>query len=466
MARLAMMMACLSGACKAAQFSDSFLGTWEPVGRTVKAILGPVNVLTFTMAKHTSNGDYFMSYLPGQVFRIRENAMQYCFARVATSPFVVDKVEDNFIRFCYKTGDRMPSHKALDDGTLATGCDASKIELELHDDGTMEFSFYMSPPIRHAWAVYKRIGPAPPIATYGLLGGKCDPMHPGKPTLGDEPDNSTSGGELAHSMCPSLQYNRQKQLELPTPEDDQEDGEWEEGQEELTSTGLGQECRALDGGVLSTLAKNEDKAWVKLRWQKPLLRCWPCKVSYSVSAKISEDEYLAFGFKGMAYRTENLGKFHPPERPCYFGMCLDDVDRERTGNANMVLGYAGGSAGSCVRQMESPGYASEPSDVAGNPDVFDYSVERKNGRTIINFKLLQHVGRNDIAIYNFYNLEEMAARTMWAVGSMQGSGCDATPQFHRARGLGPLAWFMQNPRGCSFNANEFGHSLDGEEVSV
>merc|ERR1719272_163918 len=64
------------------------------------------------MAKDRLNGDYWMSYIAGQVFRVRDNLMQYCFAHVATSPFVVDTVEDNLIRFCYPTGDRMPTHKA------------------------------------------------------------------------------------------------------------------------------------------------------------------------------------------------------------------------------------------------------------------------------------------------------------------------------------------------------------------
>merc|ERR1719183_1100816 len=122
------MMACLAGTCEAAQFSEAFLGTWAPVDRTVQAILGPVAVPTLTMAHQKQSGDYWMSYIPGQVFRVREDKMQYCFT-VATSPFVVETATDKLIRFCYKTGDRMHTHKVLDDGTLATGCDAAKIEL-------------------------------------------------------------------------------------------------------------------------------------------------------------------------------------------------------------------------------------------------------------------------------------------------------------------------------------------------
>merc|ERR1719174_1127885 len=123
-------MAVFSGACQAAVLPDAFLGQWSPTGDdTVQAILGPVSVPHLTMAKDESNGDYWMSVIQGQVFRVREDLMQYCFAHSATSPFVVDTVEDNLIRFCYRTGERMTSHKTLANGSLATGCDAAKIEL-------------------------------------------------------------------------------------------------------------------------------------------------------------------------------------------------------------------------------------------------------------------------------------------------------------------------------------------------
>merc|ERR1712070_529686 len=301
------------------------------------------------------------------------------------------------------------------------------------------------------------------MGTMMNMGGPCDPLHPGIPTLGVELDSSND--DLDSSMCPSLHYKRQKQLEPPTPEDhDEEEGEWAEEVVEPTplEASLGLTCRALDGGALGFGAKARDKAHVKLQYKKPTGSCWPCKVSYSVSAQISEDEYLAFGFKGVAYRADRKS-----QRPCYFGMCIDDVDKERTGNANMVLGYAGGSAGECVRQMESKTYAGEPTDVQGNPDLIDATVQRSNGKTIISFKLEQHVGRNPLAIKNFFGAEMMSARTMWAVGSMNGTGCDATPQFHRARGVSPLSWFDQNPStSCMFDANEFGHSFDDEVVSV
>merc|ERR1719183_2354674 len=214
MARVAL-MAFLTGSCQAAVLPDAFLGTWKATNHsTVAAILGPVDVTALTVAYDKKRGDYWMSYLPGQVFRIREDVMQYCFAHVATSPFVVDTVEDNLIRFCYQTGERMKSHKMLANGSLATGCDAAKIELEMHDNGFLELTFYMSPPVRHAHAVYERTGKPPPISYYYLtnIGGKCDPLNPGPPTA----------DQLDASPCPLLNYKRQQLKQALLTEGDAE----------------------------------------------------------------------------------------------------------------------------------------------------------------------------------------------------------------------------------------------------
>lgn len=449
MARVAYLVAFLTGACRAADLPDAFLGTWAPIDRTVEAILGPAGVPTLTMTKDKSKGDHWISFIAGQVFRVRENVMEYCFAHIVSSPFVVDTVEENLIRFCYKTDDRMATHKALPNGTLATGCDAANIVMELHDNGELEFSFYMSPPVRHAWAVYKHVGPPPPVATYIAAGGSCDPLHPGPPTL-------MQGGPLEPSMCPALNHKK-KQLELATERlEDQKD--------EALGAGFGKSCRKLDGGILAMGAKKADKVDIKLEHTVPKLSCWPCKVSYSVSAAIAEDEYIAVGFKGMAYRA--LGLSHKKtERPNYFGMGTDEIDDQRTGRA-MVLGYAGGSAGSCVRQMKSEDYVGAPTDVEGNPDLSNESVERKNGRTIIHFTVEQHAGRNPLEINAFFNGEQVSARTMWAVGGLKGTDCDAEVQFHHSRGVSPFSWFDMNPK-CLFDSeDEVDVHVEGDEVSV
>lgn len=346
----------------------------------------------------------------------------------------------------------MPTHTSIN-GTLATGCDAAKIELEFHDDGNLEFTFYMSPPVKHAWAVYKRVGPGPPAATYIMEGGSCDPLHPGPPTL-------SAPAPLDASMCPSLNYKK-KQLELamPTAEhsEDQEDGE-------ALGAGLGSSCRKLDGGFLSMAAKGSDKVDIKLTHSGVGFSCWPCKVTYTLSAKIAEDEYIALGFKGMAYRALGI-MGHGVDRPCYFGMCTDEIDEKRTGRV-MVLGYAGGSAGSCVRQMQSVDYVGEPTDVAGNPDISNESVERKNGRTIVTFTVEQHVGTNPMQINAFFNGDQVSARTMFAVGGLKGSDCDAVPQMHHSRGVSPFSWFGMNPKCLMGEEDGLDVHMQGIEVSV
>jgi len=143
----------------------------------------------------------------------------------------------------------------------------------------------------------------------------------------------------------------------------------------------------------------------------------------------------------------------------------DEIDEERTGRA-MVLGYAGGSAGSCVRQMKSEDYVGEPTDVAGNPDLSNESVERKNGRTIVHFTVEQHVGRNPIEINTFFNAEQMSARTMWAIGGLTGADCDAQVGMHHSRGVSPFSWFSMNPTCLFGEEDELDVQAEGLEVSV
>lgn len=446
------MAAFLNGACQAAVFSDEFLGTWHPIAFTaVEAVLGPTHVQSMTFAKDTATGDYWMSYIGGQVFRVRQDSMQYCFHKFATSPFSVDTADDNLIRFCYKKGDRMHTHKAFENGTLATGCDAAEIKLELQQNGTLEFTFSMSPPVRHAWGMYKRVGPPPSIKSYTSQAGACDPLNPGAPTLSDE---------LNVSSCPVINHNRQT-LESAKPTADMStavsdmvgtdvDVEWP------NPFGPKVECRKYD-----RMANLLDKVDIQLQYTVPKFRCWPCKVSYSVSAKIAEDEYIALGFKGMAYRAL---KWKGVQRPNYFGMSTDKVDDDRTTGA-IVLGYAG-SVGNCVREMKAESYSGAPSDVKGNPQLTNDSVERKNGRTIVRFTIEQHVGKNIMDINSFFNAEQFSARTMWAIGGLEGSGCEADVQFHRARGVSPLSWFGVNGKQkCLADAEELGVSLE-DEVSV
>merc|ERR1712224_949424 len=95
----------------------------------------------------------------------------------------------------------MHTHKTLSNGSLATGCDAAKIVLEITPNGYMEFTFYMSPPVKHAWAVYERTGEPPSVLSYYIadLGDPCDPLNPKPPTL---------AGPFGDSMCPALSHSK------------------------------------------------------------------------------------------------------------------------------------------------------------------------------------------------------------------------------------------------------------------
>lgn len=439
MARFAL-AAFLCGACEAAVFPAAFEGTWSPVNHTtVHAILGPVPVPTVTMTKDESNGDYWLSVIPGQVFRVVDDFMQYCFVRIATSPFAVDTVEDNLIRFCFAGPNmRMNTHKMLANGSYATGCDAAQIVMELKSNGFMEFTFYMSPPVKHAWAIYERTGDPPPVSAYikSNLGGRCDPLHPGPPTA----------DLLGASMCPALNHRKQQQkLAVEAAAVEQE----------------GLACRQYDAGSWLLDDNFTEFVDVRLQYEVPGNYCWPCNVSYSLSAAIAEDEYIAVGFKGLSYRAYGA---HPTvPRPNYFGMGIDEVDANRTTGA-IVLGYAG-SAGSCVREMRSENYVGAPTDVRGNPNLFDESVERVNGRTIIRFTIEQHIGRNETEVHAVFNANEWAMRTMWAIGGLDGTDCEAEVQFHRARGLSPLSWFGQNP-ACTADPIEFAGRKGSVEISI
>jgi rubredoxin len=233
---------------------------------------------------------------------------------------------------------------------------------------------------------------------------------------------------------------------------------------------------------------------VRLEYTVPSAPCWPCNVSYSVSAAIEEDQYVAVGFKGMAYRDPGSLEH---ERPGYFGMATDEIDDARTGRA-IVLGYAR-PEGSCVREMKAENYVGTPVDVDGNPSLHDASVERVNGRTVVSFVVEQHVGQKAGDVTAFFSGEQVSARVMWAIGGVEsappaksfvcavcshvydaeadGGGvafedlpetwtcpvcgkpksaykpaagptgeCREALKYHNAaRGVSPLAWFNQNP---------------------
>lgn len=184
-----------------------------------------------------------------------------------------------------------------------------------------------------------------------------------------------------------------------------------------------------------------------------------CNVSYSISAAIPEDQYIAVGFKGLAYRA-----MIQEERPNYFGMSTDEIDEQHTTSV-IVLGYVS-AAGGCVREMKAESYVGRPTDVKGNPHLSGASVERTSGLTVVRFTIEQHAGRNAAAITTFFNKEQVSMRVMYAIGGIGGDGdCEADIQMHSQRGVSPLGWFDQNPK-CAFDPAELGGNATAMDASV
>jgi len=499
--------------------NPAFFGTWSPVNHsTPHAIIGPSGVLqTFTMTPNPKNGDTWMSGIPGQVFRITQTgAMQYCFARVASSPFEVDfsTMTDNRIVFCYKQGERMNSHKAN-----ATGCDAANIELNLHPDGVLEFTFRMSPPLKHAWVLLKRRANPPPLSYYKVtdIFGACNPDDPPPPTLA----SSSSDAHLA-SMCPTMTKRNLLGSSMA---------------QNMSTPNVGGETMCHQIGTFLGGLITKESVNIRLQYTIPAIRCWPCKIKYAVSAKIEDNQYISVGFKGMGYRFyEGMIPSYKPsgvDRPNYFGMKTDEIDETRTGSV-IATAYTAHTQGGCVREMKAENYIGTPHDVAGNPHLFNPSVERKNGRTIMRFEVEQHAGREPLEVQKFFRMEQQSQRMMWAIGNVQAPSPSPSPspspagkfecsicqhiydpdadgqgmafedlpdsfvcpvcgqpknvfqpvgvdelveQYqgackekiamhdHGQRGVSPLTWIFQHER-CVFDAEEFGQSPDDGDSNV
>merc|ERR1712151_901121 len=145
------------------------------------------------------------------------------------------------------------------------------------------------------------------------------------------------------------------------------------------------QCRQLNGLNLriDKMFAWSDKAMnvsdVRIQYLPPRGRCEPCDVSYSVSAKIQDDEYIGIGFKGQSWEGQDP---YPPEvsRPCYFGMCVDAYDNFTSDR--IAVGYT--ANGGCVREMMTNKVIGAPSDADYNI-LKHTSVERSGDRSILRF---------------------------------------------------------------------------------
>lgn len=436
-------VASLFGVLEAYPLPAAMIGTWKPT-TIPHAILGPNRFISkFTVAKDEKTGDFWFSAIDGQDFRVSAttNEMQYCFSTSLfpaseQAPFYIDSMTDSKVDFCWR-GKPMPTHKA---GCQA--CDCAKITLELVSEDTMHFTFWMSPPIIHAHAEVKRSGAPPAMSFYKFfLGGKkCEFQNRTGllPIIGDEPQEAMRPMQT----CPILSNGMESFRQV---------AEWQASNNSdpsVNSTGITRGCRQLDG--VNHLLDKKNVPDVRLQYKKPLLRCWPCDVEYSVSAAIAENQYIGVGFKGMGYAIVLNDR---AIRPNYFGMSADPLDEKRTGTA-IALGH-----GSCVREMKSESYVGSVVDVAKHErKLKSTSVERKNGRTIVRFTVSQHVGRDPVEITDFFGDPiQLSARVMWAIGDVSGdeNQCDAKLGYHEhLRGVAPLNWLSVGATNCKYDNSE------------
>lgn len=500
---------------------DAMLGTWKPIG-VPQSVIGPVStgspfgmLKTFTMSKNESTGEHWMSLLEGQVFRIQERKMQYCFNGQygpespirpqwtnEQAPFEVSSATNETVVFCWRDGATKMS--IFKEG--CSGCDCARITLNLTSQSSMDFLFEFPPPVVHAHFELARDSATPPPTSYylDLLGNRrCEFLdHTGYlPTRAPEPQTPTSRTSAARnsaaSSCPLLR----SPAAFPS------------GARDVQLRAGDVSCYQLNGFNRQTSSRLlPPLPDVRFQFQVPSAPCMPCDVSYTVSAAVADDEYIAVGFAGLNYLSK-LDEEHPdwvgPLRPNYFGMTTDALDEAETSD-RIALGYSG-AAGGCLREMRALQYVGAPTDVSKELAKFnDTSVERVSGRTVLRFKVAQHWGESASEISDFgYML-----RVMWAVGSisepapgpttymcsvcshiydaeLDGAGvafedlpeswtcpvcgqpksaynpvggskgaCAATVGFHSAlRGVAPLSWFFDQEVKCK-------DSIGSEVVSV
>lgn len=438
------------------KFPEKLFGKWRPT-ELPQAILGPLafEILSFhdggfSAFRHSKTGDVWFTILMGQVFHIRQNQMQYCFGAVGVlaeqSPFEVSSQTGESITFCWRSTMRqMPTHAAG-----CSGCDCAKILISLTGKDTMDFKFWQSPPVLHAHFVMKRVGRAPTFAavlsTMVEPYKQCDFKDKWGPNLPD-PTLPLSNFTSSHNSSGCLRgvieevLKNKKVAEImmkPRPEPEAGKGV----------------CHKLNG--VNVLLNNDFPVGhkyrvpdIKVQYIQPKLPCISCKVQYSVSADLEDDEYIALGFKGTSWE----GAFpHPPEhpmRPCYFGMCVDEYDNYTSDR--ITVGYATSTHGSCVREMVITDMVGTPYDVSYKLTT-KQSVKRVRKRTAVSFTIPQ--------TWPHKKPFDGWFRTMWAIGKVSdGSGCDANINYHgKMRGMSPLNWLeVMGSTPCDYDVDEMIH---------
>jgi len=451
-------------------FAEKLFGAYtRKVGVPTKAILGPIayNFLpSMSVLRDPDTNDVWFTLLSGQMWHVIGNETQYCFGPAATktlgeqSPFSVDTITETSVNFCWRRGLRgMPTQ-----AKGCFGCDCARILLNLTDPDTLHVQFWMSPPVLHADVMFVRSGTQPTFQKaiestmtdpykQCQIRGHYGPNVPGEPSLTTAPPSTSQfSGGCAQAVRDIAAMNmRSDDLHQPVSTNDASGGKI---------------CAQLNGVNLKIdqLARWTQPKMVmnvsdvKVQYTTPARPCAPCDVSYAVSAKTEDDEYIAVGFKGRSWEKDFPYAPEHPLRPCYFGMCVDSFDNFTSDR--IALGYT--AHGGCVREMVAKNIIGAPSDV--NYKILkDTSVERVGGRTVLRFTVSQHWQWDD-----GLNKTDGPWRMMWAIGRVTPvtgnhmlGACAATIGYHaHHRGVAPLHWLQTlGSTRCTFDDFETGPVL-------
>jgi len=433
---------------------DGMLGSWHSKV-PVTSIQGPFFNIKFWAARDAGASRFALQIPLGnqleesQVFFAKGFLMQYCFAVIkdaqhsikATAPFQLHAATSTSVEFCWR-GPRLPNHAAN-----CTGCSCAKLMMNLAAEGNLHITFLESPPAVHFQTELSRIGAAPgPQHFFNLLGGiNCD-FENRTGFLAPEPQSvSKSRGHLCPVSGGQAHAKVLKGMQVQQRSDD-------------TLKSIGpvqvQHCINLNGGVNKTLWTAD----LRLQYSVPQIPCMPCNVSFSFSAVVAPDQYIAIGFKErFEFYTDDI-----PDQPNYFGMSSSDftpVMAETTEQfplrGRIMAGYAS-SSDSCAREMREDAYVGPPVDTAGSFSA--KSAKRSGNRTVLRFTAQLSLPWQSGAELSPTAKGKMGAeRVMWAIGNAESGDCSANLSYHGSlRGLSSLIWF-NNPV-CAFDAGELGEN--------
>jgi len=389
----------------AAQVPQTLTGRWS--GNLSTSILGPKSGADFAedflvISEAAADGSFYVRHTKEmQLFRIKENKAQYCFAysladrgMAFEAPFVVNSTGDTEMVLCWR-GERLPTHK-----TGCSGCDCAQWRLKLDGD-VLHSTFLMSPPAVHLQMDLVRSGSAPaPEAVRDGWNCLFEDMsgHPSQPPLGCP----VAGG---HKAMVARSAPVQTTESPPT------------------------KCVRLN-------ALRD----VRVQYRPAKLPCMPCDVAVTVSLESSEDDYVAIGFKDTAAAYSNSSV--TSEIPNYLGMSTDASFRESERWASMsgriLVAHLSNGQG-CVREMRADTYAGPPVDVESDGMVKRASVQSQSGRLSLSFTIAAHLGMDEADI-DWATGSLGALRVMWAAGKAP-SSCNGVLGYHETqRALAPFAF--------------------------